>query len=134
VSGPDLPTALRNLANEIYALRDDRSADGAFEMVKKLDHAALGLEVLAHIVGGKSIMRAFGAPGDWGYGSPMGNSLLAFLREPPTDAHAVLKRIDRYLSNNESYEHGVMEGNGDENSVTPAKLVRATIAKAEGRP
>lgn len=87
MSAPDLSTAIRDLANDIYAMRDDRSSDGAFEMVKKLDHAALGLEVLAHIVSGKSIVRAFGAPGDWGYGSPMGNALLRFLRDLPAHVH-----------------------------------------------
>lgn len=33
------------------------------------------LKVLAHIVDGKTVAQAFGAPGDWGYGTPIGDAL-----------------------------------------------------------
>ena len=33
------------------------------------------LSVLAHIVDGKSVDRAFGSPGDWGYNTPIGDAL-----------------------------------------------------------
>lgn len=33
------------------------------------------LHVLARIVGGKPIHLAFGAPGDWGYETPIGDAL-----------------------------------------------------------
>ena len=33
------------------------------------------LSVLAHIVDGKTVAQAFGAPGDWGYGTPIGDAL-----------------------------------------------------------
>ncbi len=32
---------------------------------------------LAHIVNGKPVSVAFGAPGDWGYGTPIGDALAA---------------------------------------------------------
>ena len=35
------------------------------------------LGVLAHIVDGKPITKAFGAPGDWGYGTPIANALIS---------------------------------------------------------
>ena len=40
------------------------------------------LRVLARIVEGKSIDQAFGAPGDWGYGTPIGDASYALLKEP----------------------------------------------------
>jgi len=40
------------------------------------DNAEL-LIVLARIVEGKAIDRAFGAPGDWGYSHPIGRALAA---------------------------------------------------------
>jgi hypothetical protein len=40
------------------------------------DNAEL-LVVLARIVEGKSIERAFGRPGDWGYNHPIGRALAA---------------------------------------------------------
>lgn len=48
---------------EIEAVRDD------LRDVKDL------LGVLANIVGGKSVARAFGSPGDWGYDTPIGAAL-----------------------------------------------------------
>lgn len=35
--------------------------------------------VLAHVVNGMEVLRAFGAPGDWGYGTPIGDGLLRAL-------------------------------------------------------
>lgn len=34
------------------------------------------LNVLARICEGKDILHAFGAPGDWGYGTPIGDALI----------------------------------------------------------
>jgi hypothetical protein len=92
--------ALRTLATALYEMRD-AAPD---EQAKQLDHAGLSLEVLAHIVNGKTVERAFGAPGDWGYGTPIGDGLRAMLSEPqpvacpwiavedrlPTHLHSVL--------------------------------------------
>ncbi|MBI5689279.1 MAG: hypothetical protein HZC55_04220 [Verrucomicrobia bacterium] len=38
------------------------------------------VRVLARIVDGRYIGSAFGAPGDWGYGTPIGDGLLAWLK------------------------------------------------------
>ena len=48
---------------EVDAVRDD------LRDVKDL------LGVLAHIVDGKPIDKAFGSPGDWGYGTEIGAAL-----------------------------------------------------------
>ena len=42
----------------------------------RLDTAEL-IRVLARLVDGKPIERAFGAPRDWGYGTPIGDALAA---------------------------------------------------------
>jgi hypothetical protein len=75
--------ALRALAAEMYRLREEAEGDGPTH--KQLDHAGLCVETLAHIVNGKSIEKAFGAPGDWGYGTPIGDGLIDMLREPAAD-------------------------------------------------
>lgn len=38
------------------------------------DHAEL-LRVLARVIEGKPLAKSFGAPGDWGYGTPIGDAL-----------------------------------------------------------
>ena len=35
------------------------------------------LRVLARLIEGKSLVQAFGAPGDWGYSHPIGKALAA---------------------------------------------------------
>lgn len=37
--------------------------------------------VLARLVAGKTLHEAFGAPGDWGYGTPMGEAILQVYEE-----------------------------------------------------
>jgi hypothetical protein len=38
--------------------------------------------VLARVLEGKPVLRAFGAPGDWGYDHPIGKALIAAINEP----------------------------------------------------
>jgi hypothetical protein len=59
-----LSIALRDIARD---LGEGQSVDGAdvIELVK----------VLARAVEGKDVIRAFGAPGDWGYNTPIGRAL-----------------------------------------------------------
>lgn len=73
-----LVTVLRDKAEEIQKLEDldDRN---------RLDVAEL-LRVLARMVDGKDVYRAFGAPGDWGYGTPIGDALKeAYAPKRPND-------------------------------------------------
>jgi hypothetical protein len=46
------------------------------DLVDKRDVGEL-LRVLARIAEGKPLARAFGAPGDWGYGTAIGKALAA---------------------------------------------------------
>ena len=50
-----------------------------------LDEAEL-LNCLARILEGKHPMAAFGSPGDWGYGTPIGKALFAAYKEPQTES------------------------------------------------
>ena len=40
------------------------------------------VRVLARVLEGQPLLKAFGAPGDWGYGTAIGDALLVALREP----------------------------------------------------
>lgn len=73
-----LSRALRDLASQLHDLE---SVDG-FDKTT----AAELINVLARVVEGKDLDRAFGAPGDWGYGTPIGDGVFAMLKEPAPDA------------------------------------------------
>jgi hypothetical protein len=62
-----------------------RSVEDDQELRDAMFLAAGLVRTLAHIAGGMDIMRAFGAPGDWGYGTPIGDAVLQTLRERRTD-------------------------------------------------
>lgn len=61
--------------------------------------AAELINVLARIVEGKTIDKVFGAPGDWGYGTPIGDGVFDRLKGSPAqrgDAPAFV-REERYF-------------------------------------
>jgi hypothetical protein len=74
-----LATVVRAQADALiersYDLQEDIPAD--LHRLSK-DVAELAL-VLARVLEGEPILRAFGAPGDWGYGTPMGEAIRAAL-------------------------------------------------------
>lgn len=72
VNAKALETLLRDRAGKMV---DSPPYDGP-ERKETLDTAEL-LAVLARIVAGQSVRAAFGAPGDWGYESPVGQALAA---------------------------------------------------------
>ena len=82
VMGQHLPESLNNLRLEVrdIAQKIDRYEYATLDHVetKRLRDAADLLRVLAHIVDGRSIREAFGAPGDWGYNTPIGAGLWEF--------------------------------------------------------
>lgn len=46
-----------------------------------LDHTTSSLiRVLGSVIEGVPVDRAMGAPGDWGYGTPIGDALFALLK------------------------------------------------------
>lgn len=69
-------TAKLSLAIRQYAraIQDDGCGEPSEAKVKEADTAEL-LRVLANLVDGKPMARSFGAPGDWGYGTPIGDAL-----------------------------------------------------------
>lgn len=67
-----LASALRNKAAEV------RNVNAVTEEEDQLlRDAACLLRVLAHVVDGKPMNKAFGAPGDWGYETLIGQALAA---------------------------------------------------------
>lgn len=66
-----------NCAELSKAIRQHaRDLREAGDQINLADHADL-LKVLAHIVEGMPVSRAFGSPGDWGYNTPVGRALAA---------------------------------------------------------
>lgn len=56
--------------------------DHATENNPDLDgHTESLIRVLGSVIEGVPVMRAMGAPGDWGYGTPIGDAVLEILRE-----------------------------------------------------
>jgi hypothetical protein len=50
-------------------------------------HTESLIRALGSIIEGVPVMRAMGSPGDWGYGTPIGDALLAMLQAPePVEA------------------------------------------------
>lgn len=82
---PTLANVLREKADAIE--RIDGAGESLGDRDYRLDVAEL-VRVLARVVEGKPIEKAFGAPGDWGYGTPIGDGLLGFLREVETTTTA----------------------------------------------
>lgn len=64
-----LVTALRELRRKLVERHEDADLD--------LKDAIECVVVLARVVEGKGIAKSFGAPGDWGYGTPIGDALAA---------------------------------------------------------
>jgi hypothetical protein len=81
MNNAQLAAVLREHA-EIIKAHDPRHDDD-------LDTAELVL-VLARVVEGKELAKAFGAPGDWGYGTPIGDALA----KPPNVALSGAERND----------------------------------------
>lgn len=70
MNSKQLASALRNKAAEVRNV----NATTAEEDHSLRDAADL-LRVLAHVVDGKPLDKAFGAPGDWGYDTPIGQAI-----------------------------------------------------------
>ena len=71
-----LGKALRGEADKIYNVRNElRDGDSERDdrLYRDLNNAAELARILARIIEGKSISEAFGAPGDFGYDTPIGD-------------------------------------------------------------
>lgn len=90
MSAAELGKALRNTAQlvddaryEIFCACDGGSAlteSALTKMARDMDVAGELIRVLARMVEGKSIHEAFGAPGDFGYHTPIGSALYQYYR------------------------------------------------------
>lgn len=69
-----LATAVRELKGDIGDIIDCPKATIS-DFDKELNEAMGLLSVLANIVDGMPVDRAFGSPGDWGYGTPIGDAI-----------------------------------------------------------
>lgn len=49
------------------------------------------------------------------------------LERESQELRAVLEKVHRYMAGTQEYDHGVMDGNGDKNSLTPSSLITATL-------
>ena len=72
-----LERALRNVAETTRAIAYEDANEGC---TGDLREASELVRVLGRLLAGKSVHDAFGAPGDWGYGTPIGDALLEIYR------------------------------------------------------
>lgn len=71
----EMSKAIRERAQKLR----DASVDEPPTMDELADNAEL-LRVLARVVEGVAVERAFGSPGDWGYSHPIGRAIAARAR------------------------------------------------------
>ena len=70
-----LAIAVRNLKKDVDEVIEDEDIEcssGSYDLLRDANYL---LGVLAHIVDGMPIDKAFGSPGDWGYSTPIGSAL-----------------------------------------------------------
>jgi hypothetical protein len=114
MSEPTLSKVLRERAAKLY---DPNNSEG------DRDTAEL-LCCLARLVAGKTVHKAFGAPGDWGYGTPIGDALKDFYNSPMTGVEMIqAERIRQMDEEGWSMEH-------DDEHVN-AELVEAAVGYAD---
>lgn len=70
-----LAAAVREVEENIDRIMDTAELDRKTEDRDELFDAKTLLGVLAHIAEGMPIGKAFGSPGDWGYGTAIGKAL-----------------------------------------------------------
>lgn len=75
-----LAAALRNKAAEVRNVNATTEEED-----QTLRDAADLLRVLAHVVDGKPLAKAFGSPGDWGYETAIGSAIAAAPVTPNTE-------------------------------------------------
>jgi hypothetical protein len=95
------------------------------------------IRVLARLLEGKEIHKAFGAPGDWGYSNPIGKALAAAYRIPGSAGEATKELSDEAILDltKRAHEHGRLEARKANNGkdyervwdTTPADLQHGFI-------
>lgn len=64
--------SLRDMAGNLRSLITDNSTT---EVDRLLRDSSELIRVLARLLAGKTVHQAFGAPGDWGYETPLGQAV-----------------------------------------------------------
>jgi hypothetical protein len=72
-----LTQALRKVADTTHNIAYEDANEG---YTQELKEASELIRVLGRLLAGKSVHEAFGAPGDWGYDTPIGDALLDVYR------------------------------------------------------
>ena len=72
-----LALVLNEVAKTTRAIAYEDANEG---YTRDLREASELIRVLGRLMAGKSVHDAFGAPGDWGYGTPIGDALLEVYR------------------------------------------------------
>lgn len=70
-----LAKAVRLRADALIDLTSEQQEDISTDLYRLAREVAELALVLARTIEGKPLLRAFGAPGDWGYGTPLGAAL-----------------------------------------------------------
>lgn len=70
---------LRRAADAVHNLVADETST---EDTRTLREGAELIRCLARVVAGKTLPQAFGAPGDWGYETPIGDAYYRYLSTP----------------------------------------------------
>lgn len=88
----ELVKVLNKMANELLKsrdeLRDIPDEESIDEAARQMREAAELVRALARLLEGKTVHQAFGAPGDWGYGTDIGSALYRLYSAPSTPAAA----------------------------------------------
>jgi hypothetical protein len=77
-----LSAVIYKMAHEIY----EREVDRLGNITQETADVTELLKVLSRILEGKTVAKSFGAPGDWGYGTPIGDALAARSEALPAGA------------------------------------------------
>lgn len=89
-----IPTpATKQLAKAVRDAAVKVAPDDAPDRVEAIDAAEL-LRCFARLLEGKTLDEAMGAPGDWGYGTPIGDATHALIKEPGFPPRLLIPEAD----------------------------------------
>lgn len=92
----NLSRALRGYYNRMMNAREKHEEDA--ELRRLLFDGAEFAAVLARIVEGQDVRRAFGAPGDWGYETAIGDGLFEFLSNPDLPRRTAAANVSNLIT------------------------------------
>lgn len=82
----ELVKVVNKMAKELTRTRDELrdipDAESIDEAARQIREAVELVRALARLLEGKTVHQAFGAPGDWGYGTEIGSALYRLYSAP----------------------------------------------------